>query len=213
MKPGLRRAFFVLMLVACTACVNANGLINVTVHANETKSDGLPWDGCPSTFWDPPIPGKGLFGNLMYNPAEPNPPEVRLLILSEDGRLVTHQNNTCNDTVKCEFENIAYAEEVMGFVLMDVDAATHDLIEAVVLVPSKSPQWKDRAQMMRKRVEAQLPRFAMAEVNFCRGPRAPKKIKIEPIALDECESGIGCELGNSFWVVDKTDGKRDAWKW
>lgn len=202
-----------LVLAASSVGGSAGDLINVTVHANESKSDGLPWDGCPSTFWDPPIPGKGLFGNIMYNPAEPNPPEMRLQVLSEDGSSVVHPNNTCNDTVKCEFENIAYSEEVMGFILMDVDAATPDLIEAVVLVPSKSPKWQARAQKMRERVEAQLPRFAMAEVNFCRGPRAPKKMKIEPIALDECESGVGCELGNSFWVVDKTDGTRDAWKW
>lgn len=213
MKSELFRAGLLTMLAACTASANANGLINVTVHANETKSDGLPWDGCPSTFWDPPIPGKSIFGNIMYNPAEPNPPEMRLLILSEDGDVMTHGNSTCNDTVKCEFENIAYAKEAMGFVLMDVDASTHDLIEAVVLVPSKSPRWKERAQKMRKRLEAELPRFAMAEMNLCRGPRAPKKMKIEPIALDECETGVGCELGNSFWTVDETDGARDAWKW
>lgn len=192
---------------------HAAGLINVKVHANETKSDGLPWDGCPSTFWDPPIPGKSIFGNIMYNPAEPNPPEMRLLILDEDGNVTTHQNATCNDTVQCEFENVPYSNGVLGFVLMDVDATSHDLIEAVVLVPSKSAQWQDRAQAMRKRVEAQLPRFAMAEVNFCRGPRAAKKLKIEPIALDECPSGVGCELGNSFWTVDESDGKVDAWKW
>ena len=203
-------SFFVVPLQA----VKATNQIDIKVEVNETKSDGLPWDGCPSTFWDPPIPGKSLFGNIMYNPAEPNPPEIRLMILRENGTIEPHANNTCNDTYTCEFDKVSYAdEEVLGFLLFDADMSSHDLIEAVVLVPSKSPQWLDRAKYMKERVEAELPRFMMAEMNFCRGPRAPKKLTVEPIALDECLEGIGCQLGNSYWSVDESDGKTDEWKW
>jgi len=211
---SLPSTFGRLVLLAVLPCSTyAAGLINVNVHVNETKSDGLPWDGCPSTFWDPPIPGKSIFGNIMYNPAEPNPPEVRLTVIRESGGLETHENSSCNDTTQCEFSNLPYKDEVLGFILIDIDTSSHDLIEAAVLVPSKSKLWQKRAEAMRSRVQAQLPRFAVAEMNLCRGPRAPKKLKIEPLALDECPSGVGCELGNSFWAIDETDGKVDAWKW
>ena len=200
-------------LLFCTGTAIAAEFIDVKVQANDTKSDGLPWDGCPSTFWDPPIPGKGIFGNLMYNPAEPNPPEIRLMIIRENGNIEPHAIHDCNDTLECEFSNINYNKEVLGFILFDKDMSSHDLIEAVVLVPSKSSQWKDRAQKVRELLKAQLPRFAMAEMSFCRGPRSPKKIKIEPIALDECPESIGCQLGNSYWSADKSDGKVDDWEW
>ena len=211
---AFRRALGRLVLLSVFPwSIHAADLINVKVHVNETKSDGLPWDGCPSTFWDPPIPGKSIFGNIMYNPAEPNPPEIRLSVIRESGTMETHKNSTCNDTTQCEFGNLPFKDEVLGLIVIDIDATSHDLIEAAVLVPSKSSQWKQRAEAMRARVQAQLPRFAVAEMNFCRGPRAPKKLKVEPLALDECPAGIGCELGNTFWTIDETDGKADAWKW
>ncbi len=200
-------------LIIFTSSAVVADFIDVKVQANDTKSDGLPWDGCPSTFWDPPIPGKGLFGNIMYNPAEPNPPEIRLMILKENGKIESHTTNDCNDTLECEFSKIPYKKEVLGFILFDADMGSHDLIEAVVLVPSKSPQWKGRAKKVRQMLKAELPRFAMAEMNFCRGPRSPKKLTIEPIALDECTHGIGCTLKNSYWSVGNSDGKIDDWKW
>ncbi len=193
--------------------VSAADFIDIKVQPNDAKSDGLPWDGCPSTFWDPPMPGKSLLGNIMYNPAEPNPPEIRLMTVRENGRVEPHANNVCNDTLSCEFLAVPYNNEVIGFILFDADISAHDLIEAVVLVPSKQPEWRERAQRVRQKLEQQLPRFMTAELNFCRGPRAPKKIKVEPIALDECSEGIGCQLGNSFWTVGPSDGKRDDWKW
>ncbi len=196
-----------------TGFTNAAEFIDVKVQANDSKSDGLPWDGCPSTFWDPPIPGKGIFGNIMYNPAEPNPPEIRLMVVRENGSVEPHVTSDCNDTLECEFSKITYNKEVLGFILFDKDMSSHDLIEAVVLVPSKSREWEGRAQKIRKMLEAQLPRFVMSEMNFCRGPRSPKKINIEPIALDECPESIGCQLGNSYWSIDNSTGKVDAWKW
>ncbi len=209
----LKRAIFFAGLLFLVQPAWATGLIDIKVQANESKSDGLPWDGCPSTFWDPPIPGKGLFGNLMYNPAEPNPPEIRLMIVRENGKSEGHANNLCNDLLECEFTKIAYRNEVIGLILFDADMSSHDLIEAVVLVPSTSSAWVNRANKVRQLLKAQLPRFAMAEMNFCRGPRAPKKIKIEPIAMEDCPASIGCQLGNSYWSVDETDSKADAWKW
>ncbi len=203
--------FFFLIFTAQP--VFAADFIDIKIQTNETKSDGLPWDGCPSTFWDPPIPGKSIFGNLMYNPGEPNPPEIRLMMIRENGKVEPHINNACNDTMECEFPKIPYKNEVLGFILFDKDISSHDLIEAVVLVPSKSPAWEARAKKVRKKLEAQLPGFAMAEMNFCRGPRAPKKIKIEPIALEDCPQSIGCQLGNSYWSVNKSSGKVDPWKW
>lgn len=200
-------------LVFTTQPLFAADFIDIKVQINETKSDGLPWDGCPSTFWDPPIPGKSIFGNLMYNPGEPNPPEIRLMMIRENGKVEPHTNNVCNDTMECEFLKTPYNNEVLGFILFDKDISSHDLIEAVVLVPSKSPAWESRAKKVRKKLEAQLPGFAMAEMNFCRGPRAPKKIKIEPIALEDCPQSIGCQLGNSYWSVNKSSGKVDPWKW
>jgi len=145
--------------------------------------------------------------------AEPNPPEIRLIILRENGSLEPHVNVDCNDTVSCEYPDVSYDSEVLGFILFDKDMSSHDLIEAVVLVPSKSPEWQERAQRVRQMLEAELPRFVMAEMNFCRGPRAPKKIKIEPISFDECIQGTGCQLGNSYWRIDESDGKKDPWKW
>jgi hypothetical protein len=188
--------------------------LDIEVYAKDTKSDGLPWDGCPSAFWSVPNPFSKYTGDVMMNPAEPSPPELRLIVYRERAGQQPHPRNNCNDSERCVFQGIAYNNEVLGLLLIDEDMmGKQDFVEAVVLVPDKTGQWMRRAKDMRSWLLREAQTFKPGTFDLCRGPRPPSTIDIKPLARDECPLGSGCDLDNSYWMIDSSSASADPWDW
>jgi len=184
--------------------------LNLNVWVEQTKTDEMPWDGCPHTFMQSPVNIMGLMGNAFH----PSPPEIRLMILRSNGSMTHHQNAACNDTLKCDFRKIPVKNEVVGFLLFDADASMRDLIDAMVLVPEKSQKWKAPADKMRKRMKKMVSQFTPEIPDLCRMHVASRRIEISPFAYDECPSGSVCELSQSSWSYSTGEAKpNDEWDW
>ncbi|GEM_PF-5131586 len=184
--------------------------LNLNVWVEQSKTDEMPWDGCPHTFMQSPVNIMGLMGNAFH----PSPPEIRLMVLRSNGKMMRHPNGTCNDMLKCDFNKIPVNQEVVGFLLYDEDASMRDLIDAMVLVPEKSRKWKDDAEKMRKRMKEMVAQFTPEVPDLCRIHVAPRKVVISPFAYDECPDGSGCNLGQSTWSYSTGEPEPDnEWDW
>lgn len=197
-------------IVINTVQVKASDEVNLNVWVEQTKTDEMPWDGCPHTFMQSPVNIMGLMGNAFH----PSPPEIQLLILRSDGSMERHPNGTCNDTLKCDFRGIPLNNEVLGLLLYDSDASMRDLIDAMVMVPEKSQKWIKPAEKMKKRLQTVIGQFTPETIDLCRIHVAPRKVDILPFAHDECPTGGGCSLSQSTWSYSTgAPVEQGEWDW
>ncbi len=130
----MHRLIILALVLIGTAPAWGADKLNLQIWVDQAKSDEMPWNGCPHTFGAAP---GGLLG-LMGNPFQPSPPEIRLIIFRSDGTTTQHPNRACNDILQCEFSRIPMKNEVTGLLLFDADMSMRDLIDAMVMVPTKS---------------------------------------------------------------------------
>lgn len=176
----------------------------------DRKIDDRAWDGCAHASM--------MLDRFFFNLAEPSPPDPLVLVVDESGDATEPRGTSCTDRLRCRFASIDVPDEVFGLVFLDRDATTHDLIDAVVVVPAKVPRWLPNAHAMEQAVRRVVALVAPDGVDLCRPLRMPntEHVSVAKLAIGECAPESPCELRQSLVSITddaEAEGSVDPWAW
>jgi len=186
------RATLILMLLFCLAPPPGDAVadaVDFGLFVRDAKRDGRTWDGCAHL--------SGMLGRMFFNPAEPSPPDPRVMLVRPDGSTHEPPGSGCSDATDCTFRAVSVPEGVYGLLFADLDGKQHDLIDAVVVVPEKTDRWLPAANQMESTLRRTIAVLTLDQFDSCRPFRMVRPPRVYKKTLAECSAEAPCELEQS----------------
>lgn len=185
----------VLVLIALMFAVEARAqtaAYDLTVTADNTKSNGSPWDGVPG---------------LRESAANFNSkPDIAVCIVEADkkpnciwkpqGRRLF---SVCQNAHTCTFENVKLPPVPFGLLFIDIDIRRHDLIDLVIIAGNATTDGEAAVERSLRAALATL-KPALSEGAADRG-----LLKAKTIPLQQCVTTPDCRLTQSQFKLRRRE--------
>ncbi len=185
-------AIFLIVMLSAQNSGAQTAAYDLTVTADETKTNFSPWDGVP-----------GLGGS----PANINAaPDIAVCIVQPDkkpeclwrpqGRRLL---SVCQNSHTCKFENVTLPPVPFGLLFIDIDIRRHDLIDIVVLTGNATAAGESDIE------RALLAAISKLTPALSEGAKERGLLKAKTIPLQQCVVNPNCRLTQSQFSLRRRD--------
>lgn len=180
------------VLVSVGSAAAQTAAYDLTVTADQTKTNFSPWDGVP-----------GLGGRPANINAAPDiavcivqPHKKPECLWRPQGRRLL---SVCQNSHTCKFENVALPPVPFGLLFIDIDIRRHDLIDIVVLTGNATAAGESEIE------RALL--AAISELTPALSESAKERglLKAKTIPLQQCVVNPNCRLTQSQFNLRRRD--------
>lgn len=179
------------LLVAGNASAQTTAY-NMTVTADNTKSNGSPWDGVP-----------GLRDSTANFNSKPDiavcivePEKKPQCIWRPQGRRLF---SFCQNSHTCKFDNVTLPRVPFGLLFIDIDIRRHDLIDIVILAGNATTDGEAAVERALRSALATLTP-ALSEGAADRG-----LLKAKTLPLQQCVVTAECRLSQSAFKLRRRE--------
>ncbi|CAN7670690.1 hypothetical protein LJR220_006389 [Bradyrhizobium sp. LjRoot220] len=174
--------------------------ISITVMADQTKTNGEPWDGIPGLDGgrDPraiPITNKNAPDLAVCVVRLETPPECSMRYVN------LKQYSLCQNSYDCIFRRVSIPDGPFGLIILDLDLRRHDLVGFVLMTDGKALTPDQRAALeseIRRRADQLAPPSFQEEKQ-----RRLSEMLVVP--MDRCAEAKGCRLVQSEIRVNSAE--------
>lgn len=185
-------ALFLFVLMSVTNATAQTAAYDLTITADNTKSNGSPWDGVPGL--------RDSAANLNSKP------DIAVCIVEADkkpqciwqpqGRRLF---SVCQNSYTCTFDNVTLPPVPFGLLFIDIDARRHDLIDIAIMTGNATTAGESG-------IERAL-RLALATLTPALSESATERglLKAKTLPLQQCTVTPECRLSQSAFKLRRRE--------